>query len=148
MKPRQVKLRWLAPRSEKGQMTAELAIVIPAVLLALVIIVNIGMFMAEAARFDRIVGEVARILATSSQDPAQVANQVLQESLGYSGASKGPFRATVEVDKTSELFMQKRTLRFKLEYQLFASDFLAGTGESAGVLLRNKTLVIFWNTGL
>lgn len=135
-------------RDEKGQMTAELAIVIPAVLLALAVVVNIGMFIAEAARFDRIVGEVARVLVTSSEDPAQTATRILQESLGYSGATKGPYRATVEVDKAPELFMQRRTLHFKLEYQLFAPEFLAGSDANVRVLSRNKTLVIFWSTSL
>jgi len=144
--------------SERGQMTAELAVIIPSALLMLVIVVNAGMFMAELARFDRITGEVARILVTSSTDPALIANEVLQETLGYEGGSKGPYRVFVDVEKGGDTFLKKRTLYFCLEYDLFASHILtntstatgtvAGTSTLARSLTRSKTLVIYWSTGL
>jgi len=135
--------------SEKGQMTAELVIVIPALLLALVIVVNLGMFVAEVARFDRVVGEVSRTLVTSPEDPAIAANQTLQEAMGYSGSAKGPYRIKVDVAKDSDFLLKKRTLNFSLEYELFATGILANVQTSNfGKMSRNKTLVIYWNTGL
>ena len=140
--------------NERGQMTAELAVIIPSALLMLVIVVNAGMFMAELARFDRITGEVARILVTSSTDPALIANEVLQETLGYEGGTKGPYKVFVDVEKGGDIFLKKRTLHFRLEYDLFASHILAnagtatGTSTSARSLTRSKTLVIYWSTGL
>ena len=143
---------------EKGQMTAELAVIIPSALLMLVIVVNAGMFMAELARFDRITGEVARILVNSSTDPALIANEVLQETLGYAGGTKGPYKVSVDVEKGGDIFLKKRTLHFRLEYRLFAPHILtdtntatettAGTSTSTRSLARNKTLVIYWSTGL
>lgn len=135
--------------SERGQMTAELAIVIPAVLLVLVIVVNAGMFVAELARFDRVTGEVVRILVNSSEDPALVASQVLHKAMGYEGGEKGPYRVQVDVEKSGELFLQKRTLQFTLDYELFASGILTNAGASeSGGLTRKKTLTIYWSTGL
>ena len=134
---------------EKGQMTAELVIVIPSVLLMLVLVVNVGMFVAELARFDRITGEVARTLVNSSKDPAASAHQVLQEALGYDAGSKGPYRVSVDVEKGGELFLQKRTLHFSLDYDIFASSIFAGSKISTpAALKRSKTLVIYWSTGL
>jgi hypothetical protein len=130
-------------------MTAELVIIIPSVLLVLAIVVNVGMFMAEAARFDRITGEVARSLVNSWEDPAVTASQMLQEAMGYSGAAKGSYRISVDVEKSGELFLQKRTLHFRLDYELFATKVLAEAGASTSrSLTRNKTLVIYWSTGL
>jgi len=135
--------------SDKGQMTAELVIVIPAILLALVVIVNLGMFSAETARFDRIVGEVSRSLVTSPEDPAVAASYVLQEAMGYSGGRKGPFTVKVNVEKDSDFLLKKRTLNFSLEYELFATGILANTkAVNLRSLSRNKTFVIYWNTGL
>ena len=130
-------------------MTAELVMLIPCFLLMLVIIVNVGMFFAEAARFDRVVAEVARTLVTSSEDPAITATQALEEAMGYSGGAKGPYRVYVNVESSGELFLQKRTLHFSLEYELFARSIFAQAGISPSSLLtREKSLCIFWSTGL
>jgi len=130
-------------------MTTELVLVIPAVLLALVIVVNVGMFFAEVARFDRIVNEVARSLVCGTQDPATSASAELNKALGYVGGAKGPYRAEVSVESGGELFFEKRTLHFRFSYRLFASGILANAGAHApGPLSRSKTLVIFWSTGL
>ena len=133
---------------DRGQMTAELVIIIPAVLLVLVIVVNVGMFIAEAARFDRIVGEVARVLVNSPEDPAIAASQVLQDAMAYTSGEKGPYRVAVNVEKSGELFLQKRTLHFTLDYEPFARGILASSTTRASMLRRNKTLVIYWSTGL
>ena len=143
---------------ERGQMTAELAVIIPSALLMLVIVVNAGMFMAELARFDRITGEVARILVTSSTDPALIAHEVLQETLGYEGGTKDPYKVFVDVEKGGDVFLKKRTLHFRLEYDLFASQILTNASTATGTktgasslarsLTRSKTLVIYWSTGL
>ncbi|MCL2403731.1 MAG: hypothetical protein FWC86_05860 [Coriobacteriia bacterium] len=130
-------------------MTTELAIIIPAVLLVLVIVVNVGMFVAELARFDRVTGEVARILVRSPEDPADSAQQVLQAAMGYEDRQKGPYQLQVDVEKSGELFLQKRVLHFTLNYELFATGLLANTGASnLPTLTRSKTLVIYWSTGL
>jgi len=130
-------------------MTTELVLVIPAVLLALAIVVNVGMFFAEAARFDRIVNEVARALVTGTQDPATQAAAELDTALGYEGGAKGPYRAEVSVECGGELFFEKRVLHFRLSCQLFAGGILAKAGAKVpDFLSRNKTLVIFWSTGL
>ena len=132
-------------RDERGQMIAELVIVIPALLLALVIIVNTGMFFAEAARFDRVSAELARGLVNSPTDPAIAAPAALQKMLGYSGGKKGPYTARVHVESTDEIFLQKRVLNFTLDYELFATNILPS---SVRTISRSKTLVIYWSTGL
>jgi len=136
-------------RCECGQMTAELVMLIPCVLLVLAIIVNVGMFFAEAARFDRSVNEVARALVTSSEDPVAIAGQVLDEAMGYDKGSKGPYRIQVHVESSGELFLQKRTLHFTFEYELFATRiFASAAASSPEFLTREKSLNIFWSTGL
>ncbi|MCL2679979.1 MAG: hypothetical protein FWF11_00655 [Coriobacteriia bacterium] len=133
---------------DSGQMTAELVMLLPCVLLVLVIVVNVGMFFAEAARFDRIVPEVARTLVTSNEDPATAAGHALETAMGYSGGTRGSYRVRVDVGSSGELFLQKRTLHFQLEYELFAASFFARSGISApSVLTREKSLCIFWSTG-
>ena len=136
-------------RDGTGQMTTELVLIIPAILLALVIVVNVGMFFAEAARFDRVVNEVARTLVTSPQDPASRATTELDKALGYTNGAKGPYRAAVSVESGGELFFEKRTLHFSFSYQLFAGGVLSRAGaNSLNLLSRKKVLVIFWSTGL
>ncbi|MCL2525521.1 MAG: hypothetical protein FWE46_00495 [Coriobacteriia bacterium] len=130
-------------------MTTELVIIMPAVLLALVIIVNLGMFFAEAARFDRIVCEVARIMVTSAVDPSVAASTTLHDSLSYPAGKRGPYRASVVVSARNELGLQPRTLQFRLEYELFGLSFLAQTGIAhSPVLRRTKTLTVYWSSGL
>jgi len=136
----------LSLQGDKGQMTAELVIVVPALLLALIVIVNLGMFLVEAARFDRITGEVARVMVNSPLDPTISAQEVLQDSLGYFGTSKGPYTARVKVDKGGDVFLKKRTLTFTLEYRLFAAGVLAS--QNIRPFQRSKIFVIYWSTGL
>jgi hypothetical protein len=134
---------------EKGQMTVELIMLIPAVLLALVVVVNAGMFFAEAARFDRICGEVAQTLVVSQEDPQAVASAVLNDALGYSEGLKGDFRASVQVESGSELFLERRTLHFVLDYELFATGILSDAGAATPLKLsRKKSLCIVWSTAL
>jgi hypothetical protein len=120
---------------------SELAVGIPAFFLALLIVVNVGMFLAETARFDRVCNEVARSLVTSQQDPAVRAGSLLNTCLGYTGGRKGPFYASVEVQPESEVFLERRLLNFRLRYRLF------GTADIAA-FSRAKTLEIFWSRGL
>jgi hypothetical protein len=132
---------------ECGQMTTELMLVIPVFLLALVMVVNVGMFVAEAARFDRVVNEVARALVTSVADPAARASVLLNEGLGYSGGVRGPFRAQVSVSAQDEPFFERRVLHFRLTYRLFATG-AAPSASGKGLFSRSKTLVIPWSHGL
>ena len=132
---------------EKGQMITELLLTTPLFLLALVMVVNVSMFVAEAARFDRVVNEVARALIASEADPALSAAVLLNEGLGYAGGMRGPFRAHVNVEARNELFLERRILHFRLEYRLFAAKTAQGSG-GIGVFRRNKILAIFWSRGL
>jgi hypothetical protein len=122
-------------------MLPELAAAIPVFFLTLIMVTNVGMFVAEAARFDRICNEVARALVTSPDDPASCAPTALDTGLGYRGGTRGPFRATVTTVAQNEAFFERRVLTFRLEYRLF------GKGTKAA-FSRNKTLVIPWSRGL
>jgi len=135
-------------KDESGQMVAELAIVIPAVMIALIVIVNVGMFLVEAARFDRVASEVARVMVNSPTDPALAAAGMLHRSMGYEGGSKGLFSVSVSVEKRNEILLQARTLNFTLDYKLFGRSILSGGGANTGSLARKKTWVIYWCTGL
>jgi hypothetical protein len=133
---------------ESGQVLSELIIVVPALLLAIAVIVNLGLFVAELARFDRATAEVARILVSSAEDPALLAGQVLQETMQYKGGKKGPFSLQAEVESSGELFLQKRTLHLTLKYELFAGGIFERAGTATQGFTRTKTLVIYWSTGL
>ena len=132
-------------RDDKGQMLAELVIVIPVLLLALAIVVNMGMFFAEAARFDRIAAEVARTMATYPTDPAGATEAVLYSSLDYPGGEKRPFLAKVKVQSSNEAFLSKRILYFTFEYEMIMLGFLP---HKMRTISRSKTLTIYWSTGL
>jgi hypothetical protein len=148
-------------RDESGQMIPEVILVVPVFLVALVLVVNVGMFIAEAARFDRITNEVARAVITDPLDPALRAEPLLQESLGYAqggatGGSRSPFQASVDVSSEHEPFFEKRVLTFHLRYRLFGTAAIAGSGSAggsaggsgSGLFTRSKTLVVFWSRGL
>jgi hypothetical protein len=132
-------------RAESGQMIPEVVMVLPAFTLALVLLINVGMFVAEAARFDRVTNEVARALVTSPVDPVQKATSLLNDGLHYAGGTKGPFRASVQVTNESEPFFERRVLRFQLSFQLFAAH---AAPSRIGTFTRTKTLIIPWSTGL
>ena len=125
-------------KDEAGQMVPELVLVIPAFALALVLIVNVLSFVSECARFDRMVGEVARI-AAADQREGRSAAQLLQEALGYEGGSKGPFHAQVQASLEGISGLRHLRLTFTLNYRVFASA--AGTG-GLGTWKRTKTVVV------
>jgi len=124
--------------SQSGQMIPELALVIPAFALAVVLIVNVLSFVSECARFDRVADEVARIVAADQHGPDGAA-QVLQDALGYEGGSHGPFRAQVQSHVEGIPGLQNVRLTFTLSYRVFASS--AGGG-GLGTWKRTKTVVV------
>ncbi|MBQ9067537.1 MAG: hypothetical protein IJ131_00530 [Eggerthellaceae bacterium] len=65
--------RLLGARSERGQMTVELAVCIPAVIAVALVVFNAMLFMEHCAAFDRIAKEAVRLCAASpahGQGPA------------------------------------------------------------------------------
>jgi len=122
-------------RDESGQMVPELALVIPAFALALVLIVNVLSFVSECARFDRVADEVARIAATGDTRP----DLLLQEALGYQEGRHGPFRAQVQTQIEGAPGFQNLRLTFTLNYRVFASTSGAG---GLGSWQRSKTVVV------
>jgi hypothetical protein len=133
-------------RKESGQMTIELFAVIPCFLVGLVLVVNCGIFLAEAARFDRISAEHARAMTSSIEDPVSIAYPSFLEMLDYPESKKGQFDAGVTVTKGGTLFVPKRIIRYKLDYTVFSLPLL---GESANAKLgRRKTFTVYWSCGL
>jgi len=124
--------------AESGQMVPELALVIPVFAVAVVLIINVLSFVSECARFDRMVDEVARIMATGQFDPGG-ADQLLQQALGYEGGSRGPFRAQVQTQTEGAAGLQNLRLTFTLDYRVFASYSGAG---GLGTWKRSKTVVV------
>jgi len=119
-------------------MVPELALVIPAFAVAVVLIVNVLSFVSECARFDRVVDEVARVTAADQRSPSD-AIQLLQEALGYQASGRGPFRAQVQAQVEGLPGLQNLRLTFTLDYRIFASASGAG---GLGVWRRSKTVVV------
>lgn len=134
--------RFLA--DERGQMVVEMLVLIPAFTVALLLVVNVGLFLAEVSRFDRLTCEVARGLTAEAADPASCAATRLSESMGYSGDSKGPYTISVDVSDAGMPLAARRRLHFTLTYRLFGR----APGGGVTAFKREKTLVIPWSCGL
>ncbi|MCL2655259.1 MAG: hypothetical protein FWD65_06145 [Coriobacteriia bacterium] len=125
-------------KDDAGQMMPELALVIPAFALAVVLIVNILSFVSECARFDRVADEVARVAASDQRGPSE-STQLLQEALGYQGGKRGPYQAQVQAQVEGLPGLQNLRLTFTLKYRVFASASGAG---GLGAWRRTKTVVV------
>ena len=112
-----LKERFGCSRDERGQMTVELAVMIPVLVAIAVIAMNAMLFFSECAAFDRLARNAVRAFATSpayGEDSSQSCSAALgaiEEGMGI--ADKDYLEASVSV--ASESFGQKRfraTLRF------------------------------------
>ncbi len=112
-----LKERFDCARDERGQMTVELAVMIPVLVAIAVIAMNAMLFFSECATFDRLARNAVRVFATSpayGEDTSQscaAALDAIEEGMGI--ADKNYLEASVSV--ASESFGQKRfraTLRF------------------------------------
>jgi len=124
--------------SETGQMVPELALVIPAFAVVVVLIVNVLSFVSECARFDRVADEVARVVAADQRSPSE-ATQLLKGSLGYQDKGHRPFSAQVQTQLEGVPGLQNLRLAFTLDYRVFASS--SGSG-GLGTWRRSKTVVV------
>ncbi len=87
-------------RSERGQMTVELAVVLPAVIVVAVIAVNALAFFSTCAEFDRVGRNAVRLCATSpayGQDADQSA--ALVESMVEEAVNLENVKVSVEVSR-------------------------------------------------
>lgn len=104
---------------ERGQMTVELAVVFPVLLVVAVVAVNALLFFSECAAFDRVAREAVRVHATSpaygqglEQSRAQVAQTVeqaldqpyLASRVAVEGAAGGHARFTATLEFSPTLF--------------------------------------------
>lgn len=68
--------------SERGQMIAELLVVVPAFMLVLAIASAAFMFLSESARIERIANEVAREITQGSDDPLKGTGAITSRAFG------------------------------------------------------------------
>ena len=92
-------------RQHSGQMTLELAIGFPVLLVVALIAVNAGLFFSECASFDRVVREAVRVYATS---PAY---------------GVGPDQALSEARQEVEAAFDRPYLQVELERQTVGFDY-------------------------
>ena len=91
-------------RDERGQMSVELAVLMPVALALLVIVVDLMVFMGDCARFDRVSAQMVRInVASPSADAyGRDASGAIQQ--GISAAMGGRDRLDIQVSYQGKLY--------------------------------------------
>lgn len=111
-----LKERFGRARDERGQMTVELAVMIPVLVAIAVIAVNAMLFFSECAAFDRLARNAVRVFATSpayGEDTSQscaAALDAIEEGMGI--ADKNYLEASVSVAGEHCRKRFRATLRF------------------------------------
>lgn len=113
-------------RSQTGQATAELALVVPLFLVALLMTSNILLFASGAATFDRAVEQWSRANVSNPGSPFRDAALPLRFVLG---ADPGPqFQASCAISGDPKGPFDVRTYKFTLYYTPIGADVLSSVG--------------------
>ena len=91
-------------RDESGQMSVELAVLMPVALALLVVVVDLMVFIGDCARFDRVSAEMVRINVASPSSDAYGRDASSSIQQGISAAMGDPDRLDIQVSYQGKLY--------------------------------------------
>ncbi len=129
---------WREIKGEDGQMTIELAVCLPVILVVFVIVFDCLLFVSECAKFDHMAAQGILTYGTSSSADSlgtQAACSQVQEHLGDEFSKHG---SSVEVSVSSEGWFDTYTCVFAFSPWPFSAASVAGVSSGIPVRLTHE----------
>lgn len=129
-------------QSDHGQMVAELVIVIPAFLVALVVATNIFMFISLNAKMDKVANEIASEIYQSPFNTAQDKNVLVTNALKKSGV-KRLYAYVAYIPMPDDYIEGRYKVTVSVRWQPFKSaGFVKRAPFLAGFFIHRKSIYI------